>query len=148
MVWTASLPQELSVIAKEILEKFPQQRIFTLQGQLGAGKTTLVKAFAQELNVHEPVSSPSFSLIQEYRGNNSQTAITHIDLYRLNRPEEIEDIGLLDYLEQSGYCFIEWPEIVEQLLEQYDPVGIVIDVLEDTSRKIRIFRKEPATEKS
>lgn len=141
MEWTASAIEDLREVAGYILREYPGQRIFGLKGQLGAGKTALVKAFVRELGIDDAVSSPSFSLIQLYMDPDTEFKVFHIDLYRLNIPEEVEEIGLSEYLESGDYCFIEWPEIVENLLKRYHILMIGIDVAEDSSRKIRIFKE-------
>ena len=124
--------EELKTSAQQILPHFPQERIFILNGDLGAGKTALVKAFAEVLNVQETVSSPTFSLVHEYRGDET---IFHFDLYRLNQTEDLLQIGFEEYLYTDAYVFIEWPEIALPMLpEEY--VEITITIGEQFTRKI------------
>lgn len=102
-----------------LLHALDGRRKIALYGDMGAGKTTLVKAFCQHLGVIENTSSPTFSLVNEYsyRESNGETALFHhLDLYRLRTAEEALDIGLEDLLYDPWYCFIEWPQIVEHLL--------------------------------
>ena len=101
-----------------LLNALDGRRKIALYGDMGAGKTTLVKAFCQSLGVIENTSSPTFSLVNEYsyREKNGEMALFHhLDLYRLRSPEEALDIGIEDLLYDPWYCFIEWPQIVENL---------------------------------
>ncbi len=109
-------------------------------GEIGAGKTTFIQRFCRHLGVQDPVTSPTFSLVNEYTypaQNPADSAETmyHLDLYRLKNVEEAIDIGIEEYLEDSRYCLIEWPEIIEPLWPE-TPVKINIEILEDSSRKI------------
>jgi tRNA threonylcarbamoyladenosine biosynthesis protein TsaE len=100
---------DLERLAAQFLGDFSSSRIFAFHGELGAGKTTFIKALCVELGVKDAMSSPSFSLVNEYRDKNGNS-IYHFDLYRLKSPEEAFDIGLEEYLYSGKYCFIEWPE--------------------------------------
>lgn len=106
-----SLPEA----AGEFLDKNEDGRIFAFFGDLGSGKTTFIKALCNELDVIDIVSSPTFSLINEYR-NEAGDTIYHMDFYRINSVNEALDIGIEDYLTANHYCFIEWPEKIENLL--------------------------------
>jgi tRNA threonylcarbamoyladenosine biosynthesis protein TsaE len=106
-----SLPEA----AGEFLDKNEDGRIFAFFGDLGSGKTTFIKALCNELDVIDIVSSPTFSLINEYR-NEAGDTIYHMDFYRINSINEALDIGIEDYLTANHYCFIEWPEKIENLL--------------------------------
>src|SRR5205085_2866368 len=97
------------------------KKIFALYGEMGAGKSTLVKSFCKALCVKEESVSPTFSLVNEYCINESvvktpTTTVFHFDLYRLKNAEELIDIGFEEYLSRDGYCFIEWPELAEPFL--------------------------------
>lgn len=120
-------------IAKSILEEYPSKRIYTFTGELGAGKTTLIKSFCQVLGVTDPVSSPTFALIQVYRG--LQAEIYHCDFYRLQREEDAYEIGVDEYLYSGAYCFIEWPIKIASLLPD-DHLAVYIRIREDQSRSI------------
>ncbi|MDQ3101890.1 MAG: tRNA (adenosine(37)-N6)-threonylcarbamoyltransferase complex ATPase subunit type 1 TsaE [Bacteroidota bacterium] len=117
---TLRKPSDATTVARMILDSDPEARIFTFTGDLGAGKTTLVKGFCEALGVKEGTSSPSFSIVNEYRTMTDQQ-IYHFDLYRLKKERELEDIGFNEYLDNGAFCFIEWPELAEGLL----PVEIV-----------------------
>lgn len=123
---------DLEPICKEIL-KHKKHDIFLLSGDLGAGKTTLSKSIIKTLGSSEEVTSPTFSIINEYL--NSNTSIFHIDLYRLNNLQEALDIGIEEYLYSGNYCFIEWPDLIKPLIhDRYHSVEI--HILEDNKRKI------------
>lgn len=114
--------------AKQILSFAQDKKIFCFYGELGAGKTTLIKELCKQLGVTDKGSSPTFSLINEYQ-NKDEKKIFHFDLYRLKNESEIYDIGYEDYLFSGNYCFIEWPEKIERLLPP-DCVKVKIDVKE------------------
>ncbi|HEY4798571.1 MAG TPA: tRNA (adenosine(37)-N6)-threonylcarbamoyltransferase complex ATPase subunit type 1 TsaE [Bacteroidia bacterium] len=124
---TASLKNisELSLAAKTILDFASRKYIFCFYGELGAGKTTLIKEICKQLGVKEEGSSPTFSLINEYR--TPYRLIYHFDLYRLKNENEIFDIGYEEYIFSGNYCFIEWPEKIEHLLPA-DFVKVKIEV--------------------
>ncbi|MDQ3101377.1 MAG: tRNA (adenosine(37)-N6)-threonylcarbamoyltransferase complex ATPase subunit type 1 TsaE [Bacteroidota bacterium] len=112
---TLRKPADATIVARMILSSYPDRRIFTFTGDLGAGKTTLIKGFCEALGVKEGTSSPSFSIVNEYRTMTDQQ-IYHFDLYRLKIERELEDIGFAEYLNSGTFCFIEWPELAESLL--------------------------------
>jgi len=107
-------------IATQIINAYPGSRVFALYGVMGAGKTTLIKAFCKVLGVGEVVVSPTFSLINEYRAENG-LAVYHFDFYRIRSLTEAYDMGYEEYFYSGNYCFIEWPEKIEELL----PTGFV-----------------------
>ena len=105
----------------ELLEcQTKQSSIILLSGELGSGKTTLVKHFCQHLGITESVSSPSFGLVNEYRTNS--LSLFHFDLYRIKNIEELFEIGFEEYLNQDGICMIEWPEIALPIINKYTPI--------------------------
>lgn len=126
-------------VVKTLLDYAKGRNKFVLQGEIGAGKTTLVQAFCAALGVKEAVTSPTFSLINEYTYPSADhgvaQSIYHLDLYRLNSLEEALDLGIEDLLATDAYCFIEWPELIQPLLTD-DLVVIKILVEQDSSRKI------------
>jgi tRNA threonylcarbamoyladenosine biosynthesis protein TsaE len=102
---------ELDEVAEALITLFDQgYRIVLLKGELGSGKTTLVKALCQLLGVMDPVSSPTFSLVQEYYSP-SRGTIYHMDLYRLEKPGDLQQIGFTEYLDSDNICLIEWPNL-------------------------------------
>lgn len=126
---------ELSAAAKQILAIARDKKIFCFYGELGAGKTTLIKEICRQLGVTDAGSSPTFSLINEYENGQGQR-LYHFDLYRLKNVSEIYDIGYEDYIFSGNYCFIEWPEKIESLLPE-DHLKVSIEVT-DGQRIIRI----------
>ena len=106
--------KDIKVLANDIISA-SQEKLIVFKGDLGSGKTTLIKSLIQSLGIKEQGSSPSFSLINVYE--NEHYKVYHCDLYRLKSYEEALDIGLEDYLaDEDSWCFIEWPEVVEFLL--------------------------------
>ena len=106
---------ELPTIAKAIIDLSKEQKIIAFYGAMGAGKTTLIKEIAKQLGVTGVTSSPTFSLINEYHSADG-TIIYHFDFYRIKNIDEAYDIGYEDYFYSNHYCFIEWPEKIEELL--------------------------------
>lgn len=129
-----SNPAALPAVAQEILRLLgAERRLLLFEGEIGAGKTTLIQALCELLGLKGAVTSPTFSIVNEY-----QTAghtIYHIDLYRLKSLEEALEIGIEEYLDSGAYCFIEWPGLIEPLLEPDTP-RISIEIMTDSSRKI------------
>ena len=108
--------KEVSVNVKKNINT----NIVLISGEMGVGKTTLIKEIFLSLNVIDNVSSPTFSIINEYRTNQNKV-VYHMDLYRLKNISEIEDIGLFEYLESGNLCIIEWGDIIEKLIDsKYD----------------------------
>ncbi|MDR1861208.1 MAG: tRNA (adenosine(37)-N6)-threonylcarbamoyltransferase complex ATPase subunit type 1 TsaE [Bacteroidales bacterium] len=100
--------------ARALLEAFRSERLFAFYGKMGAGKTTFIKALCSELGVTDPVTSPTFALINEYRA--TEGTVAHFDFYRLKNLTEAMDIGTDEYFSSGNYCFMEWPELIESLL--------------------------------
>jgi tRNA threonylcarbamoyladenosine biosynthesis protein TsaE len=131
---------ELPAIAGKILSLYPEERIFIFRGELGAGKTTLIKAICKYLQVSDPTNSPSFAIVNEYNTTNG-LKLYHFDFYRLKKLEEVYDIGYEEYFYSGNYCFIEWPELIEEILpEKYMDIKIEWDLNND-SRSISLTKK-------
>lgn len=128
-------PDGLDAVASEIIRMNGDARIFTLTGQLGAGKTALVKSFCRMLGVNEDVTSPTFSILNEYAAGNGDP-VYHFDLYRLKSTTELFDFGYEVYFYSGNYCFIEWPEIAGDLIPE-GHVAVSIEV-EDDVRHIKV----------
>jgi tRNA threonylcarbamoyladenosine biosynthesis protein TsaE len=105
----------IHLVAAEFLKKFPDYRLFAFYGELGSGKTTFIKALCRELGVIDLVSSPSFALIHEYKSAR-YGKLYHFDFYRMEKLEEVYDIGYEDYFYSGNFCFIEWAEKARTLL--------------------------------
>ena len=121
--------------AREFIAAMGDNTVFALYGKMGAGKTTFVKALCQELGVEDVVTSPTFAVINEYRSGIAGELIYHFDFYRIKKLEEVYDMGYEDYFYSGALCFIEWPELVEELLPG-NTVKVTIEELEDGSRKL------------
>ncbi len=136
-IHVAQSEEELGMVADKLLRLAEGSKKFALVGELGAGKTAFVKAFCRRLQVVETVSSPTFALVNEYcffdENNHAQT-IHHLDLYRLKSVEEALGIGIEEYLDDDSFCFIEWPEVIAELLPQ-DTVLIKIEVMPKGERQ-------------
>lgn len=121
--------------AREFIAAMGDNTVFALYGKMGAGKTTFVKALCQELGVEDVVTSPTFAVINEYRSDIAGELIYHFDFYRIKKLEEVYDMGYEDYFYSGALCFIEWPELVEELLPG-NTIKVTIEELEDGSRKL------------
>jgi tRNA threonylcarbamoyladenosine biosynthesis protein TsaE len=127
----------LQKTAKLLLDHFPEERIFALYGTMGAGKTTLIKALCKELGSEDYVTSPTFALINEY-STSTGALIYHFDFYRIKKLEEAYDLGYEDYIYSGNYCFIEWPEMIDQLL----PEGIVEVRIKEGDNGLRLVEAQ------
>jgi len=125
---------ELNKVSKEIIELTKTHNLFLFEGEMGSGKTTLIKKIVALLGVYES-NSPTFSIINTYLGSNNQT-IYHVDCYRIENESEVENIGLLEILNEKNLCFIEWPKKIHNFLPD-NCVRIIINLKEDI-RKILI----------
>lgn len=105
---------QLELICKQILFKYPSPQCFALHGNLGSGKTTFVKTMVKLLDDKINTNSPTYSIVNEYNAGNQ--LILHYDLYRLNDIMEAYNIGIEDYLDRDAYHFLEWPEIIHEIL--------------------------------
>ena len=112
---TCNSEEELPLIADELIRVYQGARVFAFYGKMGAGKTTFIKVICRMLGATDVVQSPSFALINEYKTINGES-LFHFDFYRIGKIEEIYDIGYEDYIYSGSYCFIEWPELMENLL--------------------------------
>lgn len=135
--YNAKTLEYLPGIAEQILNDFKDDKTFALYGKMGSGKTTFIKELCKYLGVIDVITSPTFALINEYNGKNDQS-IYHFDFYRIESQEEAFDLGYEEYLFDDKYCFIEWPELIENLLpENY----VKISVTEEENEE-RTFRAE------
>ncbi len=117
--------KELPSVAGTLLKTFKDNTVFLFFGDMGAGKTTFIKAIISRLNVNDIISSPTFSIVNEYFSEKLQQPVYHFDFYRIKNEEEALNIGLEEYLYSGNLCFIEWPEKIENLLpENYVEIRI------------------------
>lgn len=115
---------ELPVVAKQLLQSFDGEKVVAFQGAMGAGKTTLIKALCEAMGVVDTISSPTFSIVNEYRTAKGEK-IYHFDFYRIKSVEEAYDMGYEEYFYSKAFCFIEWPEKIEELMPlNYEKVQI------------------------
>jgi tRNA threonylcarbamoyladenosine biosynthesis protein TsaE len=119
--------RHLNAAAKKLLKQSGENRIFAFYGSMGAGKTTIIKAICQTLGAIDIVSSPTFTLVNEYKTSSGES-LYHIDFYRIRKQEEVFDFGIEEYLTGESYCFMEWPELIEEILpEETVKVRISVD---------------------
>ena len=128
--------EALPAVAREVISVAESSRILAFYGAMGAGKTTLIRQICKVLQVQDAVSSPTFSLVNEYLTSTGET-IFHFDFYRIRDLEEVYDIGYEMYFESGSYCFIEWAENIEPLLPP-EVVKIEIEATAETSREIKV----------
>jgi tRNA threonylcarbamoyladenosine biosynthesis protein TsaE len=128
--------RHLSVAAKELLGSFPGKKIFAFYGTMGAGKTTIITAICKYLGAIDTISSPTFTLVNEYRTSGGDS-LFHIDFYRIKKQEEVFDFGIEEYLTGDYYCFMEWPELIEELLPP-ETVKVRISVADNEERILTI----------
>ena len=121
--------------AQAFLEATDVNRVFAFYGKMGAGKTTFIKALCEELGVEDAVNSPTFAIVNEYYSIRLNGPIFHFDFYRIKRIEEAFDIGTDDYFYSGAPCFIEWPELIEDILPE-ETVRVSIEEQPDGTRTI------------
>ena len=134
MKLTIATPEALPAAAKEFIAAMDQNTVFAFRAEMGAGKTTFIKAICEELGVEDTINSPTFAIVNEYRSATAEL-IYHFDCYRIKKIDEAIDFGFEDYMDSGALCFIEWPENVEELLPG-DVVNVYIQVEEDGSRTL------------
>ena len=125
--------------ARLFIEQIGDHKVFAFYGKMGAGKTTFIKAICEELGVNDVINSPTFAIINEYRtspkGRLVEATIYHFDFYRIKKLEEVYDMGYEDYFYSGALCFIEWPELIEELLPE-DTVKVCITENGDGTRSV------------
>ena len=136
-------PQHIREAARAFIQNMPDSTVYAFYGKMGAGKTTFIKAICQELGVEDEVTSPTFAIVNEYScdspssfGLPPSSVIYHFDFYRIKRLEEAYDIGFDDYIDSGNLCFIEWPELIEELLPE-DAIRVEIEETDNGSRIVR-----------
>ena len=119
--------------AHEFVANMGQASVFAFYGKMGAGKTTFVKAICEELGVEDVITSPTFAIVNEYQSTKTGGPIYHFDFYRIKKLDEVYDMGYEDYLYSGAPCFLEWPELIEEILPN-DAVKVTITEQEDGTR--------------
>ena len=145
--------EHIGEAARQFISQIGNRRVFAFYGQMGAGKTTFIKAICEELGVQDVITSPTFAIVNEYSlpptpscreeeptgakslpyGGRSEGALYHFDFYRIKKLEEVYDMGYEDYFYSGALCFVEWPELIEELLPE-DAVRVSINKQEDGCR--------------
>ncbi len=129
--------EQIHDAARSFIQAMEEHTVFAFYGKMGAGKTTFIKAVCEELGVTDVINSPTFSIINEYRSESTAELIYHFDFYRINKVEEAYDFGYEDYLYSGALCFIEWPELIEELLPE-DTVKVRIEENADGTRMLSV----------
>jgi len=128
--------KDIHKAAQQFIQLMGKSTVFAFHGEMGAGKTTFIKALCEEMGVTDMITSPTFAIVNEYTTSDRRT-IYHFDCYRLKNIREAFDLGAEEYFYSGGLCFIEWPEKIEELLPE-NTVIINIAVLNDGSREIAV----------
>lgn len=128
---------EMRKAAQEFVAAMGDRTVFAFYGKMGAGKTTFIKAVCEELGVEDVINSPTFAIVNEYVDGKGEP-IYHFDFYRIKKEQEVLDIGYEDYVYSGHVCFMEWPELIENLLPD-DAVKVTIEEETDGSRKVSIL---------
>lgn len=131
---------ELGTVAERLLYFANGDRFFVFEGEMAAGKTTFIKAFCEALGVKDVVSSPTFSIVNEYES--PAGAVYHFDFYRLKNLQEAYDIGYEEYFYSNNYCLVEWPQKVEELLPEHY-IKVAINITGDSQRRFDFERIAP-----
>lgn len=122
--------------ARQFVDAMGENKVFAMFGSMGVGKTTFIKAVCEVLGVQDTITSPTFAIVNEYRTDSGEQ-IFHFDFYRIRKVEEAYDMGYEDYIYSGAVCFLEWPELIEELLPD-DAVRVTLTEEEDGTRTITI----------
>lgn len=127
--------ENIQEAAQSFIQAIGNRKVFAFYGKMGAGKTTFIKAICEALGVKEVITSPTFAIINEYEATDG--TIYHFDFYRIKKLEEVYDMGYEDYFYSGALCFIEWPELIEEVLPD-DAVKVSITENQDGSRTVTL----------
>ena len=133
--------EKIQEAAKNFVANMGDNTVFAFYGKMGAGKTTFVKAICEELGVEDTITSPTFAIVNEYRSDLAGELIYHFDFYRIKKLDEVYDMGYEDYFYSGAICFIEWPELIEELLPG-NTVKVSIEELESGEREVTLSELE------
>ena len=134
MEFITNSPQETEALGQKLGQMLPAGTVIAYRGDLGAGKTAFTRGLARGLGIQDPVTSPTYTIVNEYLGG--RVPLFHFDMYRLHSADDLFDIGWDDYLERQGICAVEWSENVAEALE--DPLVVTICKIGEESRKITL----------
>lgn len=126
---------KINEAAQKFIDNMGKGNVFAFYGKMGAGKTTFIKAICECLDVEDVITSPTFSLVNDYHSNKLDNSIYHFDFYRIKKLEEVYDMGYEDYFYSGRLCFLEWPELIEELLPE-DAIKVTITEQPDGSRLV------------
>ena len=126
--------------AREFVALLGKGRLFAFYGKMGSGKTTFIKSICEELGVEDSINSPTFAIVNEYEDRNQNT-IYHFDFYRIKSIEEVYIMGYEEYLYGDAICFMEWPELIEELLPE-ETVKVFVEETEGGARSVKIMLAE------
>ncbi len=126
--------------AREFVKLLDKGRIFAFYGKMGSGKTTFIKSICEELGVEDSINSPTFAIVNEYEDRNQNT-IYHFDFYRIKSIEEVYNMGYEEYFYGDAICFMEWPELIEELLPE-ETVKVFVQETEGGARSVKIMLAE------
>lgn len=127
--------EQIHEAAKQFVQNMGDNTVFAFYGKMGAGKTTFIKAICEELGVKDVITSPTFAIVNEYRSEETAELIYHFDFYRIKKLDEVYDMGYEDYFYSGAVCFIEWPELIEDLLPG-NAVNVTIEEVDGGARKV------------
>jgi tRNA threonylcarbamoyladenosine biosynthesis protein TsaE len=126
--------------AREFVKLLDKGRIFAFYGKMGSGKTTFIKSICEELGVEDTINSPTFAIVNEYEDRDRNT-IFHFDFYRIKSIEEVYNMGYEEYFYGDAVCFMEWPELIEELLPE-ETVKVFVEEGENGERTVKIIFAE------
>lgn len=126
---------KINEAARQFISSMGKARVFAFYGKMGAGKTTFIKAVCEELGVEDVITSPTFAIVNEYQSATTGESIYHFDFYRIKKLEEVYDMGYEDYFYSGRLCFLEWPELIEDILPG-DAVKVTITEQDNGSRTV------------
>ena len=135
MTLTITSLAQIHNVAKQFIDNIGTGKVFAFYGKMGSGKTTFIKAVCEELGVTDVITSPTFAIVNEYHSEHTPKPIFHFDFYRIKKLEEVYDMGYEDYFYSGSLCFLEWPELIEEILPA-DVVKVKIEEQADGSRTV------------
>ena len=127
---------DINEAAKQFIENMGDGKVFAFYGKMGAGKTTFIKAICEELGVDDGITSPTFAIVNEYQSAITGDSIYHFDFSRIKKLEEVYDMGYEDYFYSGSLCFLEWPELIDDLLPE-DATKVTIEATDDGGRVVK-----------